>query len=791
MVPYSILVFQSELSENTATFIEEHLRQGTKVFFFTYDPTDELMENDFFQHAEANQLLTIHETFYHESLPNDFQYVNGMVPEEILDVLAKQTPAFNVTQFQVEHALLESNIMVSAGAGTGKTTVMVSRILYLKHQQPNLPFSRIAFITFTNSAANNMRNKLLEKLNIYFQYTKDMKYLNWIQELKNMTIGTIHSFAQKILDHNKGKMFDSPDLILTSFIHRRRKLIEEVIDEYHLKFPKEYSRFKYIELYRIINTVELMIDQIENHSISVEKLLKMDYGTADDGSEHLYEYVVKETYKRLNAYKKQNHLLDVNDLIINMDRIVESEETFNIPYDFVFIDEFQDTDRVQTRFFGHVSNTYNIHLFVVGDVKQSIYRFRGADYTAFTQLKNLTSIDYEYFLQHNYRTSDSLLDYFNDMFEVWPQHVATFKFHEKDKLLSGLKDNPGSSDSFILKRFETKIGRVKFLEELENTDTGVLLRTNKEVNELAQLCEEHNIFFSAEQDGDFYRSIAVREFYMLIKRFTHPQNWKNRYMLHLSSYGERTLKVNDILEQFSPERSSQSIFSGLDGYYEKYTEAFFNKPVFAVIDEIISEVDPATTYANRYITNKSDKVMAKKQAEILRQEYQMNLDQLIYLLKNEMKHTIPSLSKLERLLRMKMQTDNTVSTLYKRDIDIDRMKIMTVHKAKGLEFDQVFLPITDQSFFATPTTDVLIDGDKIGYRMTIGKGKHYQNDIYKSLKKHETKENIGEETRLLYVALTRAKKRVYVDAPGRTNSHLVRNWGDLIAKSVPEKAVTF
>lgn len=111
---------------------------------------------------------------------------------------------------------------------------------------------------------------------------------------------------------------------------------------------------------------------------------------------------------------------------------------------------------------------------------------------------------------------------------------------------------------------------------------------------------------------------------------------------------------------------------------------------------------------------------------------------------------------------------------------------MTVHKAKGLEFEQVFLPFTDQKFHSSSIADVILNGEKIGYHVSLGKGRKYQNDIYQTQRKLEQIEEIGEEARLLYVALTRAKKRVYVDAPNVSNNQNVRNWGDLIAKSKPK-----
>lgn len=790
MSPYSAIVFHQDIDESIISFIKTELNRGIKVYFFTYDPIEKIIDDIFFKEV-LNQLFYVYEVRYTEALDNDFIYYDHEISKHTLELLTKHSPNFNLQQYLVEHSPLNENIIVSAGAGTGKTTVMISRLLYLKHKDPEISFADIGLITFTNNAAQNLRDKLVERLKLYFKITKDIKYLNWMQDLRNMSIGTIHSFAQNVLENNMHN-FDYPNTKLSSFSYIRRKIIEEVIDEFNLKYPKTFSLFKYIELYLIINAAEKMMDQINNRTIPLEKILQLDFGKNEDferlEEEYIdfFEYVVKESYKKLERYKEEENRIDVNDLIVKIGQMAESHHEINIGYKYVFIDEFQDTDRVQTKFFSYICNEYNVNLFVVGDVKQSVYRFRGADYTAFKQLKEQTTIHKEYYLQLNYRTIGNLLNFMNEMFQQWPKYVPSFSFEENDKLYSGLQESIDIPEPFVIQHFETKIGRVNFIKQLENTDTGVLVRTNKEVNELAQLCLENNIFFKAEQDGDFFRSVPVREFYLLIKRFTHPYNWKNRYLLHLSSYGERKLQVNEIIEQFSPDKSTTALLAPLDPLYDQFSERLHKEPIFEVLDEILSFVKPAHVYANRYVEDKEYNETTRKQVEILRQEYQMNLEQLIYLMKKEFKNTIPTIAKLEKTLRIKMQTDKSLSYIYLQDKDVERLKIMTVHKAKGLEFEQVFLPFTDQKFHSSSIADVILNGEKIGYHVSLGKGRKYQNDIYQTQRKLEQIEEIGEEARLLYVALTRAKKRVYVDAPNVSNNHNVRNWGDLIAKSKPK-----
>src|SRR5690625_1537118 len=147
MQNYSYISFVQEISEQTTFEILDLLKQGTKVYFFTYDPIDFLVENATLKKALDDQLLFCFEAKFNDELQEDFAYYNGNVPTEIINLLFDAAPLFNKDQFLAEHAPLNKNISVAAGAGTGKTTVMINRILFLKHIQ-KVNFADIALITF-------------------------------------------------------------------------------------------------------------------------------------------------------------------------------------------------------------------------------------------------------------------------------------------------------------------------------------------------------------------------------------------------------------------------------------------------------------------------------------------------------------------------------------------------------------------------------------------------------------------------------------------------------------------
>lgn len=788
---YSCICFSSELTNTVVQYLKEMLKKGTKIYFFTYDPLDKLFEDTLLKEAIDVQLLFANELLYTEELNESFSFYNGDISNDLLELLKEKCTTFNAQQFLIEHAAPEKNIGVSAGAGTGKTTVMINRILYLKHSNPELDFSKFGLITFTNTAAGHMREKLVERIKIYFRFTRNPTYLQWLEDSRKIEAGTIHSFAHKILLLNRNALFEQMDLKISGHRYKRRKIIEKEIDSFRFESPELFRKFQYIEQYKLIKAIEWIMDYLSNHSISAADVAQLDFGTSVDDSHLLYERVVKKSFASYQKFKEDEGRLDVNDLIIKLEEVRGSSRTLNIPYKYLFIDEFQDSDQQQTKFFAFLNEKYKLQLFVVGDIKQSIYRFRGADYTAFQQLERQVQLDFKFHLQLNYRSADCLIKTFNELFSKWPSVVQSFTYDEEDFLHPGLglESNDKPFGNLELRRIDRlrdpKL--LNFLKEHELTNTAVLVRSNREVNELALICEQNNIFHTAERDGDFYRTNVVREFYQLILRFTHPSNWKNRYLLHLSSYGKRTIEVSDIINEFSPERIEKERFMNIDTHLDSYVEKFSREGIFDVINQIIQDINPAKIHAERFIHERStesnvDNQKVLEMAEIIYKEYSLNLSQLIILLKKDMKDNFPSLYNLESSLRLKIQTDKIATQKVLGNLESARLTIMTVHKAKGLEFDYVCLPNAKEEFNNFTKLEAILEGNQFGYRTFIEKGKTFQNNYHINFQKTEKNENVGEEARLLYVAMTRAKKQVFFDAPDYDKEYQVRSWGDLIAK---------
>ena len=171
-------------------------------------------------------------------------------------------------------------------------------------------------------------------------------------------------------------------------------------------------------------------------------------------------------------------------------------------------------------------------------------------------------------------------------------------------------------------------------------------------------------------------------------------------------------------------------------------------------------------------------------AKIKTLEYKLNLEHLLYLIKENFSDNISSIAALEQFLRLKISTDDSVDTrkpssFYERDF----IQCLTVHKAKGLEYDYVILPKLTNRFITSKAVDVIVRTNKntveVGYKVRLGDDE-YSNSNYSNYLKDEKSEIIGEEARLLYVAMTRCKKNLYLNSAGLAATEGINNWKSLI-----------
>ena len=221
---YSILLCNQNIADYENK-IEHWLKDGIKVIWFGTEQDVTMLKKKFHDFSKAFLLQAY-------ILDHDRAgiVIDGDDSERLIDTLEDLCPVFNAAQYRVEHCQPEKHIVVQASAGTGKTKVMVDRIMYLMHTVPGLNMAEIFMITFTNEAADQMNKRLQDTLITRYHLTKKVQYLQWLEQQSQMNISTIHSFAYTMLKvYGIGESF-TQDLKIRSFTYEKKELIKNIID---------------------------------------------------------------------------------------------------------------------------------------------------------------------------------------------------------------------------------------------------------------------------------------------------------------------------------------------------------------------------------------------------------------------------------------------------------------------------------------------------------------------------------------------------------------------------------
>ena len=304
---------------------------------------------------------------------------------------------------------------------------MISRIGFICYSQ-NVPLQkmaeRIVMITFTNEAADQMEDKLKTYFRNCYLVTSRPDYLDLISRIDHMQISTIHSYAKELIAQLGTSFGYGIDLGITSSEFYRRRKISDLLDAYirqkQTEYGKDYTDKLGIPVYAIRDSILDFISKLHNKSVNVGAIEPNSFGSLlpDDTHKELHELLasviptVEKEYSEELLEENKIHLSSMMSVLNRFINDPESEKRIQeLKMDkgaqqFMFVDEFQDTDDSQIESLLKIAELLDYRLFLVGDIKQCIYRFRGAKEKAFDQLKIDENPDkwLEFSLQRNYRT---------------------------------------------------------------------------------------------------------------------------------------------------------------------------------------------------------------------------------------------------------------------------------------------------------------------------------------------------------------------------------------------------
>jgi DNA helicase II / ATP-dependent DNA helicase PcrA len=701
----------------------------------------------------------------------------------IVSVKKERLPVVDTLTTEQKTAIQNNNrlILVKAGAGTGKTEVLTRRVLHLLKQDQDLSIQEMAIITFTNKATENLVSRLKEYLYQLWKNESDpilkIRYRYELEGLNTANISTIHSFCKKILDSTGPMAFGdfqyssnftiSGTALYTAiedafeqFLTEKRISREKV---HHLSIMPVHEMKRIVtKSYNLIRTKGLDFSEVIQKT-ELSLLLELN-----DFSRKLKKELVDLLKKIFDLhYQYKLYSLDTDDLLEYCAKVLNRRkdicEVLQQKYKHIFIDEFQDTSAYQTQIIKALNpGTENgPNLFVVGDVKQSIYKFRGADLESYSGIEKWIETKGKVLsLSTNFRSTAELVRYVNHTFEKISKESIKYTFNPEPLLPKDNKEVINLTDAYdwVLAPTSAEQPEVAAAYIRKKVDLGVpvgkfaiLFRRNYEILNYTQALSDKDIPFKIIGSGDLYNQKEIVDSYKLINLLLNPES------LVLQEEAADTLFFNN---------NKLKIVSFLTEIKEIDLE--YKTPA-QVLDFIYKKLPIPS---NKIKNIKQTKANLSKLKEVTRKlNFKENLSLLHF------KHWLQTMITSHK--------DETQGDYSSEEGENDYVTLMTIHKAKGLEFPIVILPELDKQYTNNILRPPVVYDDNNG--LEISYQKYYElgsnkttipSSNYESTIDLYKREHYSEELRVLYVALTRAEEQLVLigseDCP--TSRICFQNW---------------
>ena len=816
-VPYSVVVAETKkMAKKQVHDIVDSYLKGTKtvVFVASEDVADSILyvlegelnekgilveKNNLKLRKDANNEFSVKNNAFRifnfelyviedlaDFLEDNITVYEGDCSSEERTILEKlsEKSTFNIQQFFIEHASTEKNILVRAGAGTGKTYSMISRIAFLcnkfEHPTVNL-IDDVAMVTFTNDAADNMKNRLKQLFINYLVLTSNPKFLKYIEDTDFMCISTIHKFAREIIKEASMQMGLGDNFAITSGDYIKEQIYEKYLNDFIAKKEAENTNFINeikLPLYQFRRMLVEFSNQLYNKSIDIKKIKEEELGNAPGllpfFNEIIMEVIIAAEIEYATKIQESNKI-DLRETMIVLNDVVnqKDKEKTHLDYKYIFIDEFQDTDDAQIDSFLKIQQLIGkeCNLFVVGDLKQSIYRFRGATISAFKRLNATPDRWEEHTINTNYRTDARLLEVMDEIFQSMGASAWLPYVYDADHLVSSLNGGANEEELFecvpyhgkndeqlevlleLLKREKSRIIELEKIRKLskEEKTIAILVRENWQIEEIIKGCKELDEMIEIETKvgGDLYQLDSTIDFCKLLMALTNPDDPVCLVNFIESNYVDMSLWYQGLQNDEKKEQTAKLV-EALDKYFMARMNKTWNglvayvqaNPVLVVLKTIFETLQPW----NKYSEDLEKQRFYKSNYELLIEKIikSYSVDYLtLTVIANSIQINI--LTKQQELARATTEDETGIKFL-----------CTTVHKAKGLEYGTVILPFTGQAIdnLKKANTDVNYSGSKLAYSIKVDENKKDCNSNYDS--QEEIGQRICEEARILYVALTRA-----------------------------------
>ncbi len=590
----------------------------------------------------------------------------------------------------------EGPLLILAGAGSGKTTVLVNRIAYMIENCGIMPYHILA-ITFTNKAAKEMKTRISAKL----------------EGGEDIWASTFHSLCVRILRRDCDRLGYERSFVIYD-TQDTKTLLKECIKELNLDDKIFTPNVLYGEISRAKDD---MLDpkRFENMYASDFRMSK-----------------IAAVYKLYQSKLAANNAMDFDDLIVNTIRLFEENEEvlsyYHNRFRYIMVDEYQDTNNAQYKLIYLLASKHR-NLCVVGDDDQSIYKFRGAN------IKNILDFEKHFpdaqiiKLEQNYRSTKNILDAANAVIahnrkrkgkDLWTDGEAG------DEICIYHGDDERDEAGFVTKEIDRMVSELNYSFK----DFAILYRTNAQSRVLEDTLLRHGLPYRVLAGLRFYDRKEIKDAIAYLRVLVNPNDTVSlKRIINEPKRGIGDTSVNkaDVIAQ----RDGVGIFEVISNAAShpdiSRAAAKFNVFVEMIrslqarmaelsVADLVDAVLNESGYRAALVAENS--IEAKTRLE--------NLDELLSAVQEfeKTEHETPGLAGF-------LEEISLVSDIDNYDEDQPTITLMTIHAAKGLEFPVVFIVGTEEGLF--PSMRSMLED-----------------------------EELEEERRLCYVAITRAKTKLYI-----------------------------
>tara|TARA_B100000768_G_scaffold135486_1_gene126307 strand:- start:3093 stop:5354 length:2262 start_codon:yes stop_codon:yes gene_type:complete len=612
-------------------------------------------------------------------------------------------------------------IMVIAGAGSGKTRVLTYRIAYLMEMGVD-PFS-ILSLTFTNKAAREMKSRIS-------QIVGESKS-------KSLWMGTFHSIFARILRSESELLGYSSNFTIYDTQDSDR-LIATIIKE--LKLDKDLYKYK---------NIRNRISSLKNNLVTVKAYLSSQELVQQDNESRrpmfgkVYQTYVNRCFKA-SAMDFDDLLLKTNELL---NRFPEVLAKYQERFKYIHVDEYQDTNHSQYLIVKALADRYE-NLCVVGDDAQSIYGFRGANIENILSFQKDYSNSTIYRLEQNYRSTKNIVNAANSVInnninkldkEVWTENESGEK----------IEINQSITDSEEGRFVSTSIFENKNNFQLDNNSFAVLYRTNAQSRSIEDALRRKNIPYQVYGGLSFYQRKEIKDVLAYLRVIVNPSDEESiKRIINYPARGigqttmdkllifanEKNISLYKTLENINSQEIN--INSGTKNKLSEFLLLIKNLQLlneklnaFEIVEEVLKRIGIINVLKSEGTPESISRIE--------------NIEELLNGIKDFIEgeeEVVDSKGSLSEFLE-----DVALASELDKDINDSEKKVslMTIHLAKGLEFNHVYI---------------------------VG----LEEDLFPSALSSTTRADLEEERRLFYVAITRAKKKLTI-----TYAKTRYRWGKL------------